>query len=840
MKRATWAILLGLSFLLVVLVIGTSMWLKIKDTSENIPLQMDIRERTDIIVSDQLPMGCFIPPVTSEAKFNSIFNNNDLKETCLKYDKMDYIGWDDISDRLKHGIKLNGHCYNCNMCLCLERKIPGWEDIITESRSINLGCEYKPETKEKLKSKCGNGICESDEDLQNCVEDCLVELPSIFVVKKGEAPKLALYSGIFMRERKSVEKVTAALYNNTFSEENRISEIVGEHRSCYYGDGNEEIEEENGEENIEENAPKSGKENGAKKGNWVCYSNCRGSKSQEECRVECNCYVDQRYYSEDSTTICDNYCAMDFEGNESDCKIGCGQGEKRKCYRECIINTPNIKYCESEVKCDCDYCNETFDEYAIANNILCREDSRITNDDIKTGCEKFIEIENSYFQVNPMEYNIFKVGDVELDSAYRGLAFAVATITTREKHPGDSCYNPNKYNCYAQCCDELCDNAEICCGNLDKKCKSEGIGKNKCGKRCNCSIDHRINSSEDNPFVLCETFCASRDGYYGDDEKANRCRLGCDWAYQSYYKPEFISFQKNVDLVFVVDTSGSMCQSDSDEWGSLCKIIGDLSTSIEEEDYKVNVTIYALGENGEVGGCKTNCASTCMEPNCRYKILDCSDMNSDLELSLKCTAGACYTESWGPGAEWAVKNHPWGEEILSKILFVVGDEGPYCGVPIENNDKTSVERAAQAAIENNVTIFGLWGIGIGGDIIDLFKKISESTKGSATKFDTADPDEVTKLITDAIIKDIEFETGYDKFQELIENTIPLESPYIWKEVYDEVFSNLIYIVDWDATGTSEWGFPLENNDWTKVNTPLLEKSVTYHSVLEEIKSTFIG
>jgi len=44
-----------------------------------------------------------------------------------------------------------------------------------------------------------------------------------------------------------------------------------------------------------------------------------------------------------------------------------------------------------------------------------------------------------------------------------------------------------------------------------------------------------------------------------------------------------------------------------------------------------------------------------------------------------------------------------------------------------------------------------------------------------------------------------FERGYNKFQELNspENIVTLEEPYIYKTLYENVYSNLICIRDWE-------------------------------------------
>ncbi len=847
MKRTTFLILFSVVFALTVLVISVYFWGEIKNKSEDIPFLEDVRERTDIIVSDRVSLGCFIPPDIDEDNFNHIKNslkdgpneNETLFDYCFSVEKKQgfsgedkEIEWQDINDSLPYGIKLNGYCYNFLRpgCLCLDKDVPGWEgkDFLTERRSLDFGTEYK--------SSIGKDL-----EKQSFVE--IRGQPSVIVVKHRKKPKLSLYGGIKLRGEKTVEKVTARIFNST-SPLSRCKEECGEvyedkeqiscEEGCKFANLNAEkaddcnlTPDEKNEScknfvSLLDDQPSNkiaGRERSCYIGdNWDCYKDCRTAGTESDCRIECDCYTEQRYYDEDSSEICENYCnSEDFEGDSGNCILGCKKGKEMNCYRDCFVETGNADYCED--KCGCYYCNDTFKdkEFDLANYLFCEV---LTDDDQKHGCEKFLKIEKSTFQIKTGNYSTFKIGNLDLKPDYRGLAWAVATITTKEPHPGESCYNPNNYGSYSQCCDELCEYSDIGCkGDEENTCKKEGISfyglPTNCEVACNCSTTHRTDSELDNPFVLCKTFCASRDGYYGNGTKITKCQEGCEWAARQYNKPEFITFEKTIDLVFVTDTSGSMCGSSSNEWASLCDIMDDIKVELEEEDYKLNVTIYGL-DHGD----------------CADKSYYCAD---DEILS--------DSESWGPGAEWAVKNHSWREDILSKILFVVGDEGPYEGDDWdEQKDKDSVEAAVQAAKENNVTIFGLWGTKGGGEIDDglkdLFYNISEPTGGNATLFSS--PPEVKDFITNTITGPEKFETGYDKFVNLTkeENIVSVENPYVWRNVYDEVWSNPIYIVDWDKFSGNPWTYPCKG-DWSKIcATSEFNKSFEMNNIIEEIKDLY--
>ncbi|RLJ00755.1 MAG: hypothetical protein DRP06_01295 [Candidatus Aenigmatarchaeota archaeon] len=808
MNRSSFLILVSIVCVAITLVVGISFWNVILEHSMDMPIYDDVRERIDIILSDRIPIGCFIPPDSNaEAVYTGVFNDNDLRNAYLEIGDNIYIDpgfWNTfIKDNLKNGIKLNGYCNDSDRkgCLCMKDDFPGWgeDGMFQMKRSLDFGTEYEP-------------VRAIGEDLDKQEFAGLKNQPSVFVVMPGEEPKLSVYGGVKLRGNRTVEKVTAALYKGTISEDaNRISEIGGIERSCYWG------------------------------AKWTKYQSCRAVNPKIDCRMNCDCYTDEKYYNEDTLTICENYCSSrDFEGVSSECGIGCGIGEERDCYKKCYVRTGDAEDCS--IECSCADC-VAIEEYDLINN-FCED----LLGDVKKGCENFIYFEKSVFQLNSSEYTNFKIGDLEWTGGnYRGPVWVVSTITTREQHPGDSCYNPNHFNCYYNCWEGVCEEAKSCnsinadclllsgikllCNFQDETLSVKNLAlssasgqeiwnygiraRKKCENSCECSATTQRET--ENTFILCRNFCISRDGFYKDTEKANRCVNGCEWASRIYDKPEYVEFGKNVDLVFVIDTSGSMCQGGSNEWSGLCNIINDIVAEVEKEDYKVKITIYGLGKK------------TC------NKINYCAD--EEIPVS---------SESWGNGAVWAIKNHQWNDNSLSKVLFVVGDEGPSGGDPWETTaDRESVKYAVEVANANKVTIFGLWGKSGDEDIESglkqLFRDISEPTKGTASFFDTGDTSSLVTLITGAIRKDEEFELGWDTYTNLLKNALPADIPYMWRDVYEEVFSNLVYLIDWrgDTSSWNSWSYPC-GGDWNKICSSEINynKSFELNSMLEEIKELY--
>ena len=538
MNRSSFLILVSLICVTIILVVGISFWNVIMKSSTDMPLFDDVRERTDIIISDRIPIGCFIPPDSkADNIYNTVLGNASLRKSCLEIGKETYIepsSWaSSINNSLKYGIKLNGYCDDCDRkgCLCMKDDFPGWEEdgVFQLRRSLDFGTEYEPVR------AIGKGL-----EQQNFTG--IKGQPSVFVVMPGKEPKLSVYGGIKLRGKRTVEKVTAALYKGTVKEENRISEITGIERSCYWG------------------------------GKWLRYQSCRNTGSKIDCRIKCDCYTDERYYDEDTLTICENYCnSKDFEGYPdagkiSNCETGCIKGEKRDCYKKCYAKTGNASECARAGVCNCPECI-SIEEYDLINN-LCEG----LSGDIKKGCENFTYFEKSTFQVNSSEYSNFKIGDLEwTGGSYRGPAWVVANITTKEPHPGASCYNPNHFNCYYNCWESVCEKAQEdsrlyltqqLCNYGDGKSSDYSdltseeiwtlgqIARKKCEDSCNCSTK-KMKESE-NVFINCRNFCVSRDGYYKDTEKVNSCVNGCEWASRQHTvkkDEEFeVGYNKSKDL----------------------------------------------------------------------------------------------------------------------------------------------------------------------------------------------------------------------------------------------------------------------------------------------------
>lgn len=786
MEEAQQKLLLSVVFALIIIVVLLALNANISKRVLNTNLLGEKTERIDIIVSDRVPASCFIPPDGSDSLYKALSDDEELRKICLRYESSllgeKTVDSQSITTALSGGTKLDGYCYDAerDTCLGLEEYLDeGGKENTAERRSIEFGYE----------SKMGLGSGFEKKELSSTGLS-----PSVFVVKRGEKPLLSIYAGIKVTGNKSVEKITAALYKGTVSnEESLLTEIVGVEKSCYFGK------------------------------NFGCFS-------QEKGEAKCFCSETERYRSEPALETCRNFARLNNK-NDKNFVDGCEEGEKRKCYLECNINAGAE---ECGARCACPECEEIFRIPESMDN-YCKNLKGM-----EKGCKKFFEFEKNIFQIKAGNYTIVKIGDIGIEDsepgkAYRGLAFASASMEVVEPHPGLNCYSPKTFNRYSECCAELCgDKGGKDCGAKGCSLEEKKIinlnlpftgPETNCAENTNCSL---VNNFEtDDRFVLCKNFCESNDAYYGMAEETRECTEGCDEAERLYTLWRDVEI-KDIEAVFVMDTSGSL----NDEKDKLCEAVRTLTDDIENEGYNLKATLYRLTGGDKCSKITEGC------PGGKIENKEITDINC---------------ESWGTGAEWAINNHNWPETPSRNIIFVIGDEGPYEGGGKEAEvntlqDENAVTAAKNLAIQKGIVIYGLWG-NMNEEIYDtngkeaiknMFREISEPTKGFAQGFN--EPADIKKILISEAGHGEAYKKGYEKYLELYRNKVSSKTPLVFTRAYKEVYSALIYIVDWDLEGTSDWGYPYsgtEGPDWSAVKIQKTNDDGTYTPLKIPVKGNRI-
>ena len=112
------------------------------------------------------------------------------------------------------------------------------------------------------------------------------------------------------------------------------------------------------------------------------------------------------------------------------------------------------------------------------------------------------------------------------------------------------------------------------------------------------------------------------------------------------------------DLVFVVDTSGSM----SNEMTNLCTGISNVLSTLSAQGYNVKSRIVAIGNDLNFPGGTFSCYGE------RYE-----SVSGDQGGSVQGTY-----ENWGKAVQYYAANYPW-RPCATKMILPISDEGPWLG-----------------------------------------------------------------------------------------------------------------------------------------------------------------
>ncbi len=175
-----------------------------------------------------------------------------------------------------------------------------------------------------------------------------------------------------------------------------------------------------------------------------------------------------------------------------------------------------------------------------------------------------------------------------------------------------------------------------------------------------------------------------------------------------------------VDLVFLMDTSGSMM--DDSAW--LCESIARLIDDLDAEGVRVQSTILGITEH----------------PSSVFPCL-MDDVVRRFGAAVPGESGSCSfpngpsaVESWGPATAIVAERFPWRSGSV-RVLVPMSDEGPCsggssigCNDP--GDDRASVNNAAAVAWENGVMVFPVLA-GVDGCVTVLARDLAAATGGVA-------------------------------------------------------------------------------------------------------------
>jgi hypothetical protein len=178
--------------------------------------------------------------------------------------------------------------------------------------------------------------------------------------------------------------------------------------------------------------------------------------------------------------------------------------------------------------------------------------------------------------------------------------------------------------------------------------------------------------------------------------------------------------QSKLDLVFLIDTSGSM----NDEWKTVCDKVNNIINNLKnEKGVDIRSKIYSLNKSS--GESRIRDIITNYNKKHSNKILDLS------KNELKNAAGSNlvdYSEAWMAGIIWASENHSLWRENTIKAVVPISDE---------NNDDLD-KKVIEAITKNNLIIYGLCSSATKTDM----ENFSTETGGITKNFNDAQDLEV--------------------------------------------------------------------------------------------------
>jgi len=161
-----------------------------------------------------------------------------------------------------------------------------------------------------------------------------------------------------------------------------------------------------------------------------------------------------------------------------------------------------------------------------------------------------------------------------------------------------------------------------------------------------------------------------------------------------------------VDMVFMVDTSGSM----DDEASVICSNLNAIVTSLQAEGITINATIWGVGAYGSSQGtaysCLTNRVGDVLGtdvPGTPSNTVISGTTYDQNTLYGGCGTGSSIEEDWGRATSVVAGLFPWTTNAI-RLAVPVSDEGAWCGSGVDQRDLDSVLWAIQIASSNNVIV----------------------------------------------------------------------------------------------------------------------------------------
>jgi len=190
----------------------------------------------------------------------------------------------------------------------------------------------------------------------------------------------------------------------------------------------------------------------------------------------------------------------------------------------------------------------------------------------------------------------------------------------------------------------------------------------------------------------------------------------------------------SMDVVFIMDTSGSM----DDEAAALCNSIQDVVNDLAARGIEVNPTFLGITENST-----TQPDFTCLP----------TDVSAQLGNAVPGNNGTCPAdltapghpdeserdENWAPATAIVAERFPWTPGAV-RVIVPISDEGPCLGddCEIEGADSDAIDNAIAIANLHEVVVSPITGTGSDECVLALAERLATSTGGRM--FESTDPE----------------------------------------------------------------------------------------------------
>ena len=176
----------------------------------------------------------------------------------------------------------------------------------------------------------------------------------------------------------------------------------------------------------------------------------------------------------------------------------------------------------------------------------------------------------------------------------------------------------------------------------------------------------------------------------------------------------------HVELIFAVDTSGSMTATNA----ALCAVIDDVIADVLAEGFDLDVILWGIAEGKGDPTCVVNCAADCFVAE---------QIGTGVPGDGSC-GPLTHPESWGPATAVVAAGFTWDSDPKSfRLVAPVSDEGACRGDPSDQEDTDAITNAIAVANDpvNRVVAIPITGFDSPPEVITQADNLAAGTGGQA-------------------------------------------------------------------------------------------------------------